>query len=148
MTIHSNLVGGCRSTLTDYSISTACLTRLLDTGMAVTDVQSSLSAGLMSWTTSTWTFSASDVPSLVAEAVVDPLVLLHQPTDLAGGSEGESGGGDSEEDAEEKTEEGDPSETNAAAALRGGEGVWGVQGIMLLSGVGSIVAGAAMVFLR
>jgi hypothetical protein len=148
MTIHSNLVGGCRSSLTDYSISTACVTRLLDTGMAVTDVQSSLSAGLMSWTTSTRTYSASDVPSMVAEAVVDPLVLLHQPTDLAGESGDGSGGGDSEEDAESDSEVESPSETNVAAVLRVRDGTWGGPGMVALSAVGSMVLGAAMVLLR
>jgi hypothetical protein len=145
MTIHNNLIGGCRSSLQDYSISTACVTYFPVAGMSRTDVQSSMSAGLISWMTETTTYSASDVPSLVAEAVVQPLVLLHKP-DLAGGS-GE-GGGDSGEDTEGSTAEEDPSETNAAAALRGGDGGWGVPGRVLLSAVGSIVLGAAMVLLR
>ncbi|KAL2861608.1 hypothetical protein BJX68DRAFT_260422 [Aspergillus pseudodeflectus] len=122
MTIHNNLIGGCRSSLQDYSISTACVTYFPVAGMSRTDVQSSMSAGLISWMTETTTYSASDVPSLVAEAVVQPLVLLHKPTDLAGGS-GE-GSGDSGEDTEGSTAEEDPSETNAAASLRGGNGVW------------------------
>ncbi|KAJ0417901.1 hypothetical protein BJY00DRAFT_315499 [Aspergillus carlsbadensis] len=139
MTIRDNLRGGCRSTLEDYSISTACRTHFPANGMLQSEFQSSFSAGLLSWTTDKTTYPVSDVPSLAADAAVEPLVLFHQPTDLSGGSGDES----------EESEEGEnPGETNAAAALRGGDGVSGVSGRMLLTAFGSMVAGAALVLLR
>ncbi|KAL2807718.1 hypothetical protein BJX63DRAFT_61148 [Aspergillus granulosus] len=128
MTVNS--LGGCRSSLEDYSISTACQTYY--TG----DVLTSIGAGVVSWTTEKTTFSASEVPSLTAEVDVNPLLLLHKPTDLAGG----------EDDDQEETD--DPSETNAAAALAAGEGIWGLGVRVVASALGSMVVGAAMVFLR
>ncbi|KAJ0418203.1 hypothetical protein BJY00DRAFT_315098 [Aspergillus carlsbadensis] len=133
-----NNLGGCRSTLDDYSISTACHTHFRPDG--IDDILTSIGAGQVSWTTDLSTFAASELPSLTAEAAVDALMLLHKPTDVSGD------GGD--EGAEEDTEEEDPSETNAALALRAGDGVWGIPGRVLLSAVGSMVAGAAMVLLR
>ncbi|KAL3465112.1 hypothetical protein BJX64DRAFT_285974 [Aspergillus heterothallicus] len=144
MTIHDE-TGGCRSTLEDYSISTACQTHFRPGD--IDDVATSIGAGEVSWTTDKTTFLAAELPSLTAEAYADPLVLLHKPTDLTGDS---GGGGDDDDDEgqEENDDTGDPSETNAAAALRGGDGGFGVGGRMLASMLGSVVVGAALVLLR
>ncbi|KAL2843313.1 hypothetical protein BJY01DRAFT_264289 [Aspergillus pseudoustus] len=139
-------MGGCRSPLPDYAISTACLTHA--SVEYVSDFITSISAGHISWTTEKTTPPPSWTSSHAAEATVSPLFLFHKPTDLAGG-EGDDDDDDEEEGvgAEENDETADPSETNAAAALRGGLGVLGVEGRVLASALGSMMVGAAMVLM-
>ncbi|KAL2834032.1 hypothetical protein BJY01DRAFT_259710 [Aspergillus pseudoustus] len=142
MTVGEN--GGCQSSLSDYTISTACRTHYSPN--SIDDVLTSIGAGQISWTTDKTTFPASDIPSLTAQAVVDPLVLLHKPTDLAGGDNDDD---DEQEENDHVEGEGeDPSETNAAAALRAGDGFFGIGGRVVASAFASILAGAAMVLLR
>ncbi|KAL3471238.1 hypothetical protein BJX99DRAFT_263435 [Aspergillus californicus] len=138
-------MGYCYSTLPDLPFSTACQTfyTLSDlatytTGIPGDDGQTTegeieLITVLTTGTVTRTTFAASDMPGFVAVSQVDPIVLVHQPTDLSGQNDGDTG------------DEESPNETNAAGRVGVlGGGSWGV----VVWVVGSVVLGGVVVLLR
>ncbi|KAL2862281.1 uncharacterized protein BJX67DRAFT_385776 [Aspergillus lucknowensis] len=148
MTVFAN--ANCYSALPSYTPSTACRSYFVPTDIATVttgyvglDGETTTSGILMLTPTTpadTWrtTFAASETADFVAYTEALALLLLHQPTDLEGGTDDGSDHGSDEAD--------DPSETNSAGrlAVGGVAGLWGVVGGV----IASVLAGASLVLLR